>query len=80
VVSVSLVAQWKEYCYINCYPFKQCPNVVLVHLNPILGLWIATGSTGVTLSAPFFNIASCLKPVEPLPDFIQGFVDTQVTS
>jgi hypothetical protein len=66
--------------YINCYPFKRCPNVVLVHLAPIPGLWAVTDRTGITLSAPFFNIASCLKQVEPLPDFIQGFVDTQVTS
>jgi hypothetical protein len=47
---------------------------------PIPGPWAATDRTGVTFSAPFCNIGSFRKSVELLPDFIQGFVGTQVTS
>jgi hypothetical protein len=50
-----------------------------MHLTTIPDPWAATGPTGVTLSAPFFNIASCPKQID-LPDFIQGFDDTQMTS
>jgi hypothetical protein len=46
-----------------------------MHLAPIPGSGSASGCTGVTLLAPFLNIVSCLEPVVPLPDLIQGFVE-----
>jgi hypothetical protein len=54
--------------------------MVLAHLTPIPGPRAAAACIGVALSAPFSNIASCLKPVEPLTNFIQGFVDIHVLS
>jgi hypothetical protein len=45
----------------------------------IPGSVAATGCIVVTLSAPFLNIYSCLKPVVLLLDLIQDLVDTQVT-
>jgi hypothetical protein len=32
------------------------------------------------VSAASLNIASCLKPVEKLPNIFQGFVDPEMTS
>jgi hypothetical protein len=79
LLSVSLVALGEGPCYIDGYPFEQSPNIVLVHLIMIPGSRATTGCTGVALSAPFLNIASCLESVVPLANLIQGFVDTQVT-
>jgi hypothetical protein len=79
-LSVSLVVPWEWPCYIDGYLFERNPNIVLVHLASVPGPRVATGCTGVALSATFVNIASCLKSVEPLPKLIQGFVDTQMAS
>jgi hypothetical protein len=76
---VSLVAPWEGTCYIDGYPFERGPDIVLMHLTPIPGPGAATGCTGILLPAPLLNIASCLEPVVPLPDLIQGLDDTQVT-
>jgi hypothetical protein len=75
-----LIALWEGPRYINGYLFEQGPEVVLIHLAPIPGSMAASGSIGVALAAPFLNIVSCLKPVVPLPDLIQGLIETQVTS
>jgi hypothetical protein len=56
------------------------PNVVLMHLAPIVGPGAVTDCTLVTLLAPFLDIVSYLQSVVPLPDLIQGLVDIQVTS
>jgi hypothetical protein len=79
-VSVSLVTSWEGPCSIDGYSFEWSPDIILVHLAMIPGSWSATGCTGVALSAPFLNISSHLEPVEFLPNLIQGFVVTQVTS
>jgi hypothetical protein len=62
------------------YPLERRPNSVLVNLAPIPNPGAATCRTDVALSAPSLNIASCLEPVVPLPNLIQGLVDTQVAS
>jgi hypothetical protein len=54
--------------------------MVLVHFVPIPGPRAAAGCTIVALSAPFFNMASCPKPIERLQKLIQGFVDNQLPS
>jgi hypothetical protein len=79
-VSVSLVAPWEGPCYIGGYPFERGHDVVLMHLASHPGSEAATGCTGVALPAPLLSIVTCLEPVVPLPDLIQGLVDTQVTS
>jgi hypothetical protein len=79
-VSVSLVARWEGLCYINGYPFERSPDVLLLHLAPILGSGAATGCTGVTLRAPLLIVDSFPEPVVPLSDLIQVLADTQVTS
>jgi hypothetical protein len=51
-----------------------------MHLAPIPGSSAAINCTGVALTAPLLNIVSCLEPMVPLSELIQGLVDTQVTS
>lgn len=55
-------------------------NFVLMHVALIPGSGAMTGCTGVALPALHLNIVSCLEPVVPFPDLIQGLVDTEVTS
>jgi hypothetical protein len=74
-----LVAPWKG-TYIDGYPLERRLNIVLVHRAPIPSPGAATYCADVEQSAPSLNIASCLEPVVPLPNVIQGFVDTEVTS
>jgi hypothetical protein len=74
-----LVSPWKVRSYIDGYPFEQGPEMVLMHLIPIRGLGSAIDCTGVALPASLLNISSCLEPLVPLLDFIQGFVVTKVT-
>jgi hypothetical protein len=78
-VSVPLAASWEEPCYIDGYSFERSPDIILVHLATIPGPRFATGCIDVALSAMFLNIGYRLEPAEPLPNRIQGFVDTQVT-
>lgn len=52
--------------------------VMHLALIPVPGA--ATGCTGVTLPALLLNIIHCLRPVAPLSDFIQGLLDTHITS
>jgi hypothetical protein len=73
-VSVSLVAPWERPCYIDGYLFERGPVIVLMSMAPIPCSWAATGYTGVTLLVPLLNIVSCLEPIVPLPDLIQGLV------
>jgi hypothetical protein len=75
-----LAASWEGPCNIDGYSFEMSSDIILVHLSTIPSPQSATGCTDVALSAPFLNIGSRLEPVESLPNLIQGFVDTQVTS
>jgi hypothetical protein len=75
-----LVAPWKRACYIDGYHLERCPDHVLVHLAPIPSPGAVTCCADVAQSVPSLNIALCLEPVVPLPNLIQGFVDTQATS
>jgi hypothetical protein len=76
---VFLVVPWEGACYIDGCSFGQGLEILLMHLASIPGLGAVTGCTGVTLVAPLLNIISCLEPVVPLLDLIQGLVDTQMT-
>jgi hypothetical protein len=76
-ISVSFIALREGHGHIDGYPFQRCPELVLA-LIPVSGA--ATGCTGVALPALLINIFSCLAPVLPLSDFIQGLADTHVTS
>jgi hypothetical protein len=78
-VSVSVVASWEWSCYIDGYPFRWGPDIVLMHLAKIPGSEAVTGCTGVTLPAPLPCIISCLEPVVPLRGLIQFLTDTQMT-
>jgi hypothetical protein len=79
-VSVPLVTLREESCYTDGYPFESGPNIVLIHMATSPGSQASGGCTGVTVLAPFLNIVSCLKPVVPLFDLVQGLVNTQVSS
>jgi hypothetical protein len=74
-----MVAPWEGSCYIDGCSFEHDLDILLMHLAPIPGLGAVTDCTSVALVAPLLNIISFLEPVVPLPDLIQGFVDTQMT-
>jgi hypothetical protein len=75
-----LVAPREGPSYINGCPFERGPDVLQMHLAQSPGSGATTGSTVVALLEPLLNIVSYLEPVVHFPNFIQGLVDTQVTS
>jgi hypothetical protein len=77
---LSLVAQRESSSYIECYRLGCGPFIVFVHLAPIPCPQEAICGTDVALSAPCLDMVSCLNTIVPLPNFIQGFIGTQVTS
>jgi hypothetical protein len=78
-VLVSLLTLREGTCYIDGYPLKWGPDI-LMHKALATGLQATTGCAGVTVLALPINTVSYLEPVMSSSHLAQGLVETHVSS